>query len=63
MKKFNWIVVAMLALIVAFSSCDYSQDTQPYIESPVSGGGGGNDDDPPIILGDTTGVNTTDTNL
>lgn len=57
MKKFNWIVVAMLALVVVFSSCDQT-DTEPqntFILNQLSEGGGDDDEDP-VILGDTTDI-------
>ncbi|MCE7996905.1 MAG: hypothetical protein HEP71_33395 [Roseivirga sp.] len=57
MKKFNWIIVAILVLIVAFSSCDHT-DTEPQqniILNQLSEGGG-DDDEEVIIIGDTTDI-------
>lgn len=58
MKKFNWIIVAMLALMVVFSSCsEQAPEPQNHGLLKLEYRGDGNDEDPPIILGDTTDTN------
>jgi hypothetical protein len=58
MKKFNYILIAVLLVVGVLSSCD-QRDIEPQqiniLEQPFDGGG--DDDDDPIIIGDTTSIN------